>query len=470
MASTDQIREEIEALDAEIRSLHQTEEGELREFTPEQQTEFDAKRAERAAKLALLERHEAIEKQAALPERTERPSAPNVIVKERDTMEVFADRSASSTQIADALMRSVEGRLSDQPEAAAQFRSITRRHLRGNIKPDVREWAQNLAARSSDVYESAFFGYLRDGGVGWSNEERAAIAVGTNTAGGYLVPTHLDPSLILTNSGSSNVIRGLARNVTLAGGANTWHGVTTAGASFSVDGEIVEVSDDTPAVATVSIPTYKMQGFIQASIEATEDIVGLASDLGVLFADGRDRLEETQFTTGSGSSAPTGVFTAIAAVTASRVVSTTAAAIGLVDLHALYAAVPVRWRKRSDWLANPTYALAVKALGTAVSASYSGDLTQAPSGMLLGRPMHESDDAPTTQTTTALDSEILLGDFSQFVIVDKPGGMSVEYIPHLFNTANNLPDGRRGWYAHWRAGSDVVNTAAFRLLVDKTSA
>jgi predicted phage gp36 major capsid-like protein len=46
----------------------------------------------------------------------------------------------------------------------------------------------------------------------------------------------------------------------------------------------------------------------------------------------------------------------------------------------------------------------------------------------------------------------------------------VEYIPHLFNTANNLPDGRRGWYATWRTGADATNTNAFRLLVDKTSA
>jgi HK97 family phage major capsid protein len=82
----------------------------------------------------------------------------------------------------------------------------------------------------------------------------------------------------------------------------------------------------------------------------------------------------------------------------------------------------------------------------------------------------ESDDAPTTQTTTALDSEVLLGDFSQYVIVDRPGGMSVEYIPHLFNTSNNLPDGRRAWYATWRNGADVTNVDAFRLLVDKTTA
>jgi len=54
--------------------------------------------------------------------------------------------------------------------------------------------------------------------------------------------------------------------------------------------------------------------------------------------------------------------------------------------------------------------------------------------------------------------------------VDKPGSTSVEFIPHFFNTSNNLPDGRRGWYMHFRNGSDSVNDLAFRLLVDKTTA
>jgi HK97 family phage major capsid protein len=160
----------------------------------------------------------------------------------------------------------------------------------------------------------------------------------------------------------------------------------------------------------------------------------------------------------------------VAAVTASRVVSTTAATIGLVDIHAAYRGVPVRYRNRATWVANPLYTLAVKALGTAISASYSGDLREPVAGRILGKPLVESDDAPTTQTTTALDSEVLVGDMSQYVIVDRPGDMAVEMIPHLFNTANNLPDGRRGWYATWRNGGDVTNADAFRLIVDKTSA
>lgn len=462
MADPNKIRDEIEALDAEIRSLHQDENGELREFTPEQQTEFDAKRAERAAKLALLERHEAIASAAALPERTVAPQAPNVIVK-RDAMEVMEDRNSTPAQLADAATRSLEGKV-ESPENMAHVRSVVKRHA------SDRDWARGIILRSSDLYAEAWAKLMGGREFALTAEERTVLGVSTNANGKFLLPTFVDPTIILTNDGTSNVIRGLARVVTLTDGSPTWNGVTSAGVTASWDGEVVEVSDDSPTFSQPSISTYRAQAFVQASISATEDINGLASDVLMMFADARDRLEGAAHATGTGSSQPYGVFTAVAAVTASRVTSTTAATIGLVDLDAVYRGLPVRHRGKSTWVANPLYTLAIKDLGTAVSASFSGDLRDPVAGRILGRPLVESDDAPTTQTTTALDKEVLLGDFEKFVIVDRPGGMSVEYIPHLFNTANNLPDGRRGWYATWRTGSDVTDANAFRLLVDKTSA
>jgi len=266
------------------------------------------------------------------------------------------------------------------------------------------------------------------------------------------------------------VIRGISRVVTLTEGT-TWNGVTSAGVTASWDGELAEVSDDSPTFGRVSIPTNVAQAFAQASIAAFQDINGLASDILMMFADARDRLESAAHATGSGSAnQPTGIFTALDANTNVELSSTTAGTIGLVDIHNVYRQVPVRWRGRSTWLMHPQWALAIKELGTGVSASFSGDLREPPAGRILGRPIVECDEAPNVVTTTALDNRLIFGDFSNYVIVDKPGSMSVEFIPHLFNTANNLPDGRRGWFAYWRTGADCVNDAAFRLLQDKTSA
>lgn len=462
MADTTKIREEIEALDGEIRSLHETEEGELREFTPEDQEKFDGLMAQRAEKLALLERHEAIEKAAKVPERTIEPKAPAVHVQ-RDALEVVEDRSSSARQVADAAFRSLEDKIED-PANQAHVQKVLRAHARD------REWARGIVLRSTDEYASAWLKLIQGREFALTSEERTVLGVTTNANGKYLLPTHLDPTIILTSAMSTNEVRKLARVVTLTDGAPAWNGITSGGVTASWDGEVVEVSDDSPTFNPASIPTVRAQALVQASISAVEDIADLGTDVMMMFADAKDRLEGTAHATGVGTTTPKGVFTAVAAVTASRVVSTTAATIGLVDLNALYTGTPLRYRRASTWLANPVYTVAIKALGTAISASFSGQLQDGTPEAILKRPVVESDDAPTTQTTTALDPEVLLGDFKQFVVVDRPGGMSVEYIPHLFNTANNLPDGRRAWYATWRNGSDVTNVDAFRLLVDKTTA
>jgi HK97 family phage major capsid protein len=385
-------------------------------------------------------------------------TAPNFNRPAAGPEDLASDRSATAAQLADGLLRAIGERDVDD----TQVRSLVKRHR------NATDWTRNLLARSSDVYASAWAKYVTGREMTMTAEERAAMSVGTNANGGFLVPTHLDPTVILTNAGSSNAIRQISRVVTLVNG-NTWNGITSAGVTASWDAELAEVSDDSPTFGDPSIPVYKAAAFVQASIEAFEDIDGLASDVLMMFADARDRLEGAAHATGSGSQ-PTGIFTALDANTNVEIVSTTAATIGLVDLQKVKRETPQRFRPRGTWVMNPVYGDAVKALGTALSASYSTDLTQSNTDLLLGRPVVETDDAPSTQTTTVRDNEIVFGDFQNYVIVDKPGSTSIEFIPHLFNTSNNLPDGRRGWYMHFRSGADSVNDVAFRLLQDKTSA
>ncbi|HUP75605.1 MAG TPA: hypothetical protein VM282_21380 [Acidimicrobiales bacterium] len=55
------------------------------------------------------------------------------------------------------------------------------------------------------------------------------------------------------------------------------------------------------------------------------------------------------------------------------------------------------------------------------------------------------------------------------MIVDKPGSMRVETVPHLLGS-NRRPIGARGLYAYWQTGSEATVETASRLLLDKTSA
>lgn len=461
MKTKAEIDARLVAIDAERRQIH-TDAGE-NALTDDQQSAWDGLDAEESELRSALTDIQASEDRAA---RVAESRARWGAVQFSNTSEQrgVAPVGATRSQLVSIATRSVDG-LIDGTESQRHFVRTFSRHA-GN-----EQWARQIIARSHPDYLSAFSKLMTGRDMFLTDDEkRAAFAVGTNTAGGFMVPTHLDPTLIMTNSGTSNMIRGISRVVTLTDGANVWNGVSTAGATASWDAELTEVSDDTPPVARVSIPLHSAKTLLQASIEAFEDISGLSQDAVTILNDARDRLEGAAHAIGSGSGQPTGIFTALDANTNVEIISTTAATIGLVDLHNVYRSVPVRWRGRASWLMNPLYSLAIKSLGTALSASYSGDITQGVAPNLLGRPWLESDDAPSTQTTTSNDNELAFGDFSNFVIVDKPGSAAIEFIPHMFNTSNNLPDGRRAWYMHWRNGSDSVNDLAFRLLQDKTSA
>lgn len=471
----EQLRALLAQTEARMQEIHN---GALeRALNPDEQTEWDqlvATRESTMAEIATMEARNRVAAALARPGQTEggdgaTPPVPNVN-RSREPREVLEDRSATPVEVVDAVTRAVEATGAADPDYMDQLRRTLQRHGRDD------RWARNLLARATPEYASAFEKFITANGgpVAWTPEEARAIVVGTNTSGGFLVPTVIDPTLIYTNSGSDNVIRELARVVTLTGDSNAVNVISTAGVTASWDPELTEVSDDSPAVARPNIPIHKAAAFIVASIEATQDMSalfgGAAEQLRGLFQDAKDRLEGAAFATGSGTNQPRGIFTALDANTNVELQTTTAATVGEVDLHAVYRALGSRWRRRSTWLANPLWSLAIKRLGTSVSSAYSGDLREAPTGTILGRPFREAEDAPSAQTTTALDNILILGDFSNYVIADKPGSMAVEYIPHVFGATNGRPIGARGWYAYWRTGADSVNDLAFRLLQDKTSA
>jgi HK97 family phage major capsid protein len=380
------------------------------------------------------------------------------------------------------LLRMIDGRVDEVAERDEKhIEKVLRRHLtRQSDAPEwnqaaTRGWGHQLLMRSLPEYTSAFNKVMRSGpmaAVTLSPEERAAIAVGTSTSGGFLVPLYLDPTIMLSSDGSANVVRQIARIVTLdPGQGNTWKGIVSPGMTASTDAEYAEVSDDSPSFTEPEVPLFTNRTFAKATYQAVEDIPDLAGELLMMFADSRDVLEGDKHCNGAGTTEATGIVTALDANTNVEVTSTTAATIGVVDINGLLRAVPQRFRRNAQWLMNDVWADGIFALGTAVGSSYTGTLAEALSPTLKGKPWHTSDDMPATVTTTVADNEIVVGDWSKFVIVDRPAGMAVEFIQNLTSqTTGGMPTGERGWVCWWRNGSDSVLDVAFRMLQDKTSA
>ena len=123
----------------------------------------------------------------------------------------------------------------------------------------------------------------------------------TTTAGGFLIPQQLDPNVILTSDGTVNGVRSHFRQVIATG--NVWNGVATTEASWSVDGEAAEVSDDATTFANPQVNIYKIAGFIPISIEALEDEANVTEEIARILAMGKDSLESQLFVTGYGNCA-----------------------------------------------------------------------------------------------------------------------------------------------------------------------
>jgi HK97 family phage major capsid protein len=173
----------------------------------------------------------------------------------------------------------------------------------------------------------------------------------TDSAGGYLAPFQLDPTVIVSSSGTLSEIRSAARVVVAT--SDTWNGVSAANVSWSWDAEATEVSDDAPTFAQPSIPNYKAQGFVPISIEALQDEANVAQAVGELLAGGKMDLEGSAFITGSGSGQPTGIITGLVASSPTSIVnSATTDTFAAADVYALHGALPARWRRNASWLAN----------------------------------------------------------------------------------------------------------------------
>ncbi len=302
----------------------------------------------------------------------------------------------------------------------------------------------------------------------WQDGQRHQRA--TLQLSGAVVPSPLDPTSVLTNDGTINPMRELARVDSTQ--STTKRYISSAGSTFSFDAELAEVSDDTHTENEVEIETHKAQGWIEASLEVAADQEEFSREVAKIIADGKAQLEADKFVTGTGTNEPTGIEVELAG--GSSVVSpATAEVFAAADIYATIEALPPRFRTRARWLAELSTINQIDQFETTNGAKlFTGVDNQRP--VLLRRRLHEAstvDAFSDIDVAVTADNHILyVGAWENYVILDRVG-MSVTYIPpgHL-KGASGRPDGRVGWYAYWRVGGESLVDAAFRVLNIATTA
>lgn len=338
-------------------------------------------------------------------------------------------------------------------------------------------WA---AAAGSEAYLRAFQKIVcsERGHLLWTAEEgdafRAAEAVHnelramslTDGNGGYMVPLTLDPSIILTSAGSINPMRKIARVVTTV--TDQWQGVTSAGVTAEWIAEATQVADASPTVDDAPIPVYKSDAFVPFSFEVGDDVPNFVSEIQRVMIDGLDQLHATAYTTGAGSTQPTGIVTALAG-TASEIAPATPETFAAADVYRLIEAVPPRFRANAQWTANLSVLDLIDQFETTNGAKKFPHVAENPATLLRRRVEENSNMDGAWNVAASADNHILIcGDFSNYVIVDRIGS-TFELVPHLFG-ANGRPTGQRGALLWHRTGGDCVNINAFRMLNLETTA
>jgi len=291
-----------------------------------------------------------------------------------------------------------------------------------------------------------------------SRENRAMSL--TDTAGGYLVPFQLDPTVIITANGSTNQIRQVARQVIATG--DVWNGVSSGAVAWSYDAEAAVASDDATTWAQPTVPIYKAQGFVPVSMELFEDAPNTTQAVAEALAFGKDALEANAFTVGTGIAMPTGIVTALTG-TPSVMPAATAGAVTPADVYTASDSLPSRYGSASTtaWLANRTIYSGIRQSDGEV---WAGPPSTGQPPLLLDRPALTADEmVGTLDTTAGNDPVLILGDFNHFVIADRVASTTIDFIPRLFGPTGR-PTNQRGWLAHIRHGANIVNTTAFRML------
>ncbi len=317
----------------------------------------------------------------------------------------------------------------------------------------------------SPAYMSAFGEYMRSGGLPvYTPEQAAAVRASlslTTGAGGFALPTLLDPTLIHTGTATRNPLRSISRVV--SGTQNVWHGVSVGNVTTYWKAEGSAFTDGSPTFAGPSVTAAALTAYVTASYEIFEDS-NLQAQLPGLIAESLDYAESTAFISGSGTSAPKGIVTAISATAGSTVTATTRGSFtsaSVADVFAVVNAVTPRYEDSATWVANKATFNTIRQMSTGSYGSlFWSDFSSQSSERLLGSPkVASSDMASATTSGTVL---AILGDFNQFVIYDRIG-VQVEFIQNVVD-GSGLPVGQRGLVAHKRVGSDVTDVSAFRFL------
>jgi HK97 family phage major capsid protein len=349
-------------------------------------------------------------------------------------------------------------RLGDQIKRAEELREMERDFKdapedRGQTKPQEQRDFNQMQPRevySSEEYRGSYHTYLRRGKNNVSFAEERALTVGTNTAGGYTVPTELE-NQITRKLEERNVMRQLGKVITTSGEHKIPIITDDGTAYWTAEGGAYTKSD--MVFDQKTLDAHKATRLMPISEELLNDSAfDLDSEVSTSFANSVGDLEEAAMVNGDGAGKPTG-FLVDATVGATTASGTDISSDELLDL---FFALRRPYRRNAAWIMNDSTIKVVSKIkdGNGQYLWQPGLQAGVPD-TLKGRPVHAATDMPSI----ALSSKsIAFGDFSYYIIGDRQG-KSIQRLNELY-----AENGQVGFRAFQRVDAKLKLAEAIQVL------
>lgn len=362
------------------------------------------------------------------------------------------EMSAEERQKYDKIMTDVDamkGRI-DLEERQAELEREAAASLGTKAAKQEGNDKRDIGPRESDEYRNAFWKAVRHTRNSLDAPEVRALQVGTDTEGGFLVPTEFERRLIQALE-TQDVLRSLATVVTTSSDRSVPVVTSHGSAVWLAEESPVTESDESFGLKTLY--AHKLGTLIKVSEELLQDSAfGLEAYLANEFARRIGAAEETAFATGNGVGKPLG-FVADAEI---GVTAASATAITSDELLDLFHALKRPYRPRANWLMADATAKAIRKLKDSTNQYiWQPGLQAGQPDTLLSRPVTISDDIPAMATG---NKSILFGDFSYYWIADRQG--------RVFQRLNELYaiNGQVGFRAYQRVDGKLTLAEAIKAL------
>jgi HK97 family phage major capsid protein len=323
---------------------------------------------------------------------------------------------------------------------------------------------------ASERYERAFTNMLKRGASGLDVEERQALAgglsddpeiralsVGTNSAGGYLVPPGYRDEFIVQMK-DYGAVQNVAQVITTDSGQPLqWPTMNDTSNVGRLLAENTQLSETDVVVGTATLSAYVYSSdltrvSLQLANDAAFDIGGIVK---TAHAERIGRITNQHFTTGTGSSQPQGIVTgATTGVTAAGTSAITAdELIGLV--HSVDPAY--RRSNRARFMLSDTALLAIRKLKDGQSNYlWQPNYQDGPAANLLGYPYEVNQDMAVPATGV---KSVLFGDFQAGYVIRIVSGIQVITFTERYMDYLQL-----GHTSFMRADGKTQNSSAYKAL------